>query len=274
MLDPNDLRAAALLDSKVQERLTSVQRATTPVYQDTPGRPTPCGSAVLLRVGDCRFALTAAHVVDCSHSVPLYIGSSGQPVRFHGTKITTRLKPGQTREEDKLDVAIVCLDSQTTRYIDDNEFIEVQQIDADRKDLDDEILLVAGYPGSRRRDLPSKQTLEVTLYPFLACSRVRSRYAPVQRDPAHHLILGFSKKRLWRQGVRVIAPDLSEMSGCGVWSVYDPAGELLERPRLVGLLTEWHRHGDPWIAATRVEVVLAGIWKNFPELRASLPNLN
>ena len=127
MLDPASLRAVALLDSNVQARLTSVQRATAPIYQDTPGHPTPCGSAVLLRVGDCRFALTAAHVVDCSHSVPLYIGSASQPVPLHGTKIATKLKPGKTREEDKLDVAIVYLDSQTTRYINDNEFIDVQQ---------------------------------------------------------------------------------------------------------------------------------------------------
>src|SRR5207244_1316094 len=91
------------------------------------------------------------------------------------------------------------------------------------------------------RDIPTEATLEVTLYPFLASSRDRAAYTRAKRDPAHHLVLGFSKKRLFRRGVRVIAPDLNEMSGCGVWSIRDPAGSLLDRPRLAGLLTEWHR---------------------------------
>src|SRR5437867_4144770 len=75
--------------------------------------------------------------------------------------------------------------------------------------------------------------------------------------PADQLILGFSKKRLWRQGVRVIAPDLDEMSGCGVWSIFHSSGSLLDGPRLAGLFTEWHRDGVPWIVATRIDVALA-----------------
>ena len=101
MLEPADLRAAALLDSQVQERLPTVERATAPIYRDEPSRPVPSGSAVMLRIDDHRFALTAAHVADNSASFPLYIGSSTRPVRLSGTKIATKLKPGQRREDDR-----------------------------------------------------------------------------------------------------------------------------------------------------------------------------
>ncbi len=273
MLEPADLRAAALLDSQVQERLPTVERATAPIYRDEPSRPVPSGSAVMLRIDDHRFALTAAHVADNSASFPLYIGSSTRPVRLSGTKIATKLKPGQRREDDPLDVAVIHLDGETTRYLRDDEFIDVSQIDAGPLP-EDEIFLVAGYPGTRRRDIPTKATLEVTLYPFLACSRPRAAYARVRRNPADQLILGFSKKRLWRQGVRVIAPDLDEMSGCGVWSIFHSSGSLLDGPRLAGLFTEWHRDGVPWIVATRIDVALAAIRANFPELQSMLPKAN
>src|SRR6266699_3636547 len=241
MLDPVDLRAAQVLNSRVQARLASVERATTPLYHGSLENPTPCGCAVLLSVGEHRFAVTAAHVVDKSDLSSLYLGSSTRPVRMFGTKITTKVGAGQSREDDQLDVAAVRLDAETTVHLNDEEFIGVQQLDAGRYDLDDEILLVAGYPGSRRRDIPSDQRLEVILYPFLACSRPRNTYERLGRDPERYFALGFAKKRLWRDAVRVIAPDLHEMSGCGVWSLYDRSGGLFDRPRLVGTLTEWHR---------------------------------
>src|SRR5436309_11555266 len=181
MLEPADLRAAALLDSQVQERLPTVERATAPIYRDEPSRPVPSGSAVMLRIDDHRFALTAAHVADNSASFPLYIGSSTRPVRLSGTKIATKLKPGQRREDDPLDVAVIHLDGETTRYLRDDEFIDVSQIDAGPLP-EDEIFLVAGYPSTRRRDIPTKATLEVTLYRFLGCSRPRAAYARVRRN--------------------------------------------------------------------------------------------
>jgi len=72
----------------------------------------------------------------------------------------------------------------------------------------------------------------------------------------------------------VIAPDLDEMSGCGVWSIFDSSGSLLDGPRLAGLFTEWHRDGVPWIVATRIDVALAAIRANFPELQSMLPKAN
>src|SRR5207245_11328756 len=73
-----DQEAAAVLDAHVQETLWTVERATAPIYREELGRPVPNGSAVLLRVGDRPFALTAAHVTDNSALFPLYIGSSSQ----------------------------------------------------------------------------------------------------------------------------------------------------------------------------------------------------
>ncbi|PYP29967.1 MAG: hypothetical protein DMD49_11850 [Gemmatimonadetes bacterium] len=162
----------------------------------------------------------------------------------------------------------------TARHLPEQEFIDTTQLDAGRANLDDETFLVAGYPRTKRRDIPEQGMLEVTLYPFLACSRLRTAYARNRRDPSHHIVLSFSKKRLWRRGVHVIAPDLDEMSGCGVWSIYDAAGSLIARPRLAGLFTEWHRDDQPWLCATRIEVALSAIWENFPDLRSALPRLD
>jgi hypothetical protein len=274
VLKPTDHQAAAVLDSQVQERLWTVERATAPIYRQERNQPVPNGSAVMLRLGNHRFAVTAAHVADTSATSPLYIGSARQPVRLEGTKIATRLKPGQRRTDDPLDVAVLCLSDTTTRHFRDEEFIDAAQIDAGRASLDDEIFLVAGYPGTKRRDIPTQGTLEVTLYPFLTCSCVRAAYPAARRDPARHIILGFSKKRLWRRGVRVIAPNLHEMSGCGVWSIHDQAGSLLDCPRLAGLLTEWHRDNQPRLVATRIEVALSAIWTTFPELRPDSPAID
>src|SRR5437867_4144769 len=152
----------------------------------------------MLRIDDHRIALTAAHVANNSASFPLYTGSSTRPVRLSGTKIATKLKPGQRREDDPLDVAVIHLDGETTRYLRDDEFIDVSQIDAGPLP-EDEIFLVAGYPGTRRRDIPTKATLEVTLYRFLvALALAQHMLACGETSGSAHL--GFLKEALVAPG--------------------------------------------------------------------------
>lgn len=251
---------AQQLHDAVENRIGPVSRATVPLYSDNGGRPIPNGSAVLLRAGEVRFALTAAHVADQAESLPLFTGAGDALVRFEGSRTAIKLREGQSRLSDQLDVAVLTLSATTAEQIADGDFIDVSDIDTVERTLDDEIFLVAGYPGTKRKEEPALGLLEVGFYPALAVSRPRPDYKSLGLKPNHHLLLGFSKKRMWRRGVRVIAPDLYEMSGCGVWAIGEPEGALFERPRLTALLIGKRlARGVPVLQTTRMSVVMYGV---------------
>jgi hypothetical protein len=160
------------------------------------------------------------------------------------------------------------LTPRSTALIPDSDFIDISDIDATSRPVDDEIFLIAGYPGTKRKKLPAAGVLEVGFYPALAVSRPRSDYDELRLNPDHHLLLGFSKKRMWRRGVRIIAPDVYEMSGCGVWAIGEPDGTLFERPRLMSLLIGGRSAGSvPVLQTTRMSVVMAGVGAALRSLR-------
>ncbi len=218
-----------------------------------------------------RFAFTAAHVADQAASLPLFTGTPNALVRLEGSRTAIKLKDGETRLADQLDVAVLTLRPGTTTPIPDSDFIEISDIDASKRSLDDEIFLVAGYPGTKRSKLPRSGALEVGFYPALAVSRPRLDYQALRLNPDHHLLLGFSKKRMWRRGVRIMAPDLCQMSGCGVWAMGEPNGSLFERPRLAALLIGGRQaRGAPVLQTTRMSVVMVGVRAALTSLRAAI----
>ena len=263
--------AAQALHDAVEARLGPVSNATIPLYCDHDGRPVPNGSGVLFRAGDFRFVLTAAHVADAASLCPLITGTAQTLLRLEGSWTAIKPPRGQGRLADQLDIAVLTLKRGSSAAIPDSSFIEVSELDTTARELDDEIFLVAGYPGTKRRAPRNSPALEVEFYPALAVSRPRRDYEALHLNPDHHMLLGFSKKRMWRRGVRLIAPDLHEMSGCGVWAIGPEDSQYFQRLRLTGLLIGQRRaRAVPLLQATRMSVVIDGVGAALKALRASL----
>ena len=262
---------AAQLHARVKNNLGRVKSATCPVYVGSGAIPKHIGSGVLFRIEQHSFLLTAAHVTDYRSSGHLYLGSEATPVRIAGS-VTHSTPPAGQRGADNIDVAVCHLAPETVAHLGDHEFLTVSELDVESRERHDDFFLVVGYPCTKQRFLAATQTIEAYLYPFVAVSKPSSAYEAQSLDFRRHILLGFSKKEMWRRDIgHATAPDLYGISGCGIWWLENHLSPEPSAPRLAALATEWHTGSRRQIMGTRVEVALSAVWKNFPEVRASLP---
>src|SRR5580692_6129387 len=88
-----------------------IQHAACPIYGvDDRGKPYLVGSSLLLKVGDRRLLVSAAHVLDWNKETSLYAAGPTRPILIEGESYRTQ--PPQTgRDDDSTDVGIVDVSS-------------------------------------------------------------------------------------------------------------------------------------------------------------------
>jgi len=259
--------ASALRVSRLQQQQERVEAATVPIYVSS--RPVEhVGSGVLLKLGEERFLLTAAHVADNRDRGDLYLGGEQTPVRITGT-VTSSKTPDGNRDSDKVDAAVIHLSRETVAHMEDALFLTAGELDVAEPRHDD-FFLVAGYPCSKQRLPRAGDTITAYLYPFVAVSKPETDYdQPL--DPATHIKLGFSKGEMWRADVgRVTAPDPYGLSGCGIWWLNGYAEAHPNPPQLAGIITEWRPRAGH-LLGSRVNVLLSAVFRVHPHLRDLLP---
>ncbi len=255
------------------ESMPQVTSATAPVFcLDRLKKPKFFASAVLLKVKNWHFALTAGHVLDERSFSDLYIGSGDKVLLLDGSFGTT-VPPGDgERQQDKIDIGIVRLTKETVQDMQEDEFLT----------LDDAYILYTatttghymftGYPRSKHKRAIKKGQAEATPYSFATVPAPLTDYQNAGLDPRISLLLRFDKKNLWRSLGRVEGPDPTGISGGGVWFLNNAFSTTPLRPLLVAIAIEKWKPPDPkCVLATKLHVALSIIWDRFPELRAYLP---
>lgn len=262
---------SAKLNERLEGHLSRVQSATVPVYLESTPAPEHIGSGILIRIGDEHFMFTAAHVADFRSSGALYLGGESFPIRMFGT-VTHTKPPHGDRLRDKVDAALIHLSEETTRHLQAHEFLSIGELDVASMPRHDDYYLVAGYPCTQQRFVSNTGMIEALLYPFVAVSKLEASYTDISLDPNHHILLGFSKKEMWRRDRgRVTAPDLYGISGGGIWWLPDYTGPHCDWPRLHALAIEWHVDSRRQVLGTRISVLLSAVWRDFPALRDLMP---
>jgi len=246
-------------------RLERVSAYTRPVFDvDDRDRPNQLGSCVLLRVLDCRFLLTAAHVLNESDRSTLYLGArDGNLVPICGRKYS----PSIVGRKDRFDIAFLEL----------AEDVSADSLSIEGTDVADNpngnIYSVAGYPNSRSR-LDSARKL-IAADPIIITSTpspIRP-YDSLGVKPQTHIILDFSRTRMIETGRVLTAPFPAGMSGGGVWRSYDRSNpsSYLKKECLVGIFIEYHARDLNVLVGTRITAVLEMIRTGYPFLSESIP---
>lgn len=247
-------RAFAWIDH-VASRASEI---TWPVYVRERRRPNRLlGSAVLLRLRDESFLITAAHVLDKTRRGALRVATPRGIRTVYGRRYVTRKPANGDRDGDKLDIAVLHLASPVASAFPDSAFATWADLSPRPDEVPPQDLLLVGYPVSTQPKQRTRDVLEASEYRLLTSPLPTASYAILGLNTDRSILAGFTKDDSYRLTGRSTAPDLYGMSGCGLWFISGPTGSPRARPKLAGIAIEWRRDRPKCIVATRLIVALA-----------------
>jgi len=227
---------------------------------------------VLIRIGDRRFLLTAAHVLDKAHDGPLHFGLPIGYVEVSGVSKITAV-PSAGREADHVDLAFVAIDEHVAKLLADSfAFLPITYIDVMDEGKEGTPYIVNGCPWKKVRK--DGRTFRPNIYELKLTGRKHQEYPSMELARETHIAMEFDPKKM-TNGLdrRVEAPKLNGVSGGPVWKAVR-VDEQNKKPvltkRLAGIVIE-HRKERRTLVATRVAGVLAGIAHPFPHLAQAIP---
>lgn len=276
--DMKRMNASTML-GRIKSILPRVAAATAPVISlDRLKKPQFLASAILLKINNWHFALTAAHVLDERSSSDLYIGSGDNVVLLEGSYGST-VPPGTgNRNQDRIDIGIVKLSEKKVQDMQEDEFLTFNDIYNLDTDTTTGHYIFAGYPCSKHKRAIKGKEAEATMYSFIAKPAPLADYQDAGLNPSISLLLQFDKQNLWLPSGRVVGPDPTGISGGGVWFLDNAFATTPLKPLLFAIAVEWwpkprDKKPPKRVLATKLHFALSAIWDRFPELRPYLPRL-
>lgn len=249
-----------LLAQRAAAKSYLLQRHVAPIYRvDSNNEPEHFGTCVFLTYGEKKFLVTAAHVLDAKKDTSLYIpcGEHGILAKIEGSFFQSVPLDGN-RQNYNIDIGIVTLDSGISCQISNNSFIPFSAIDTNIAETQSNIYIAMGYPWRKNGNL-NRTTRKIR--PWLASYAANS--LPLPSLPAKeihansHLFIRYKKEHSKNtEGQELTAPDPHGMSGGALWR-YDSSSSHNQTPRLVGILTEWHKNHRGLLAVRMTSILRA-----------------
>lgn len=274
----NERQPANLLRRSVAGELAAIgdrlsQRAlevTTPVYRTNEhGLPVSEGTGVLFALGEIRFLLTAAHVLDHLQEGGLTAQAGGVLAHIGGDVTYLYGVPERLGGEDVVDVRIVRLAGSDWLSAPLNGFLCWDELDHEPASPQRHAFALLGYPWSKQPDGPKGTTMEAYAYRVLGLECPVSVYKALGANPELSLLIGFEKRHTWGPQGEVTAPDLYGASGCGLWRFGRRIREAARQPRLSAIGVRWERQSNvKHVRGTRIRPILAAIAERYPDARA------
>lgn len=243
---------------------------TTPVYwPDEGGKPEAVGSAVLVGLGTARFLVTAAHVLDLRHKRPLRATAGGELLSIDGNVTRIFSPPADSPgADDRVDIAAVRLAGELWSQLPITAFAGWSELDHSQSVITRNSFALVGYPYTKQRRALKGTHIEARVFQTTGLESLESTYRAAGVDPGVSLLMGFSKRRLWGPGGRVMAPDLYGVSGSGLWRFGRYLRHATTPARLSGILIEWHRTGGHnYVLGTRIRPILAALAGWYPDVQ-------
>lgn len=238
------------------------------------GTPDPVGSGVLLAVGERRFLLTAAHVLDHHDHSTLYLAvDGGKTVEVGGRSISSGVPSSGRRSEDGIDVGVVELNAEARGALPPEAFLSPLALDINEVADPKALYVVMGYP-HRRVELRPGNVIESTLQKYTAQTN-DDLYNLTSRDETTNLVLAFRRDRVRFEGLVRTGPHPAGMSGGPVFRLENIGSPLVGGTvaRVVGLLTDYVQRNHVLIAP-RVSLWVAHLRAAVPDLASRLPAPN
>jgi hypothetical protein len=239
-------------------------------FQPLKGAPRHVGCCVLIRVGESRFLLTAAHVVTEFLSEPMLLAGDGEfiPVEAHGSRGTQ--SSATTPESDLIDAGVLRL-TKGTRSSLDPYFLELRDLNVREWMSPSPNYLLFGYAASKTQLSPETRT--VTLNPFRFAGSVAS--TPQMKaygiSPQTHVGLGFDIERTVTDKGIARAPSPQGVSGAGIWSLPDIDSSDPGRGAKLAAIFISHPRRHKLLVGSRVFYHLELIRENWPDCASEIP---
>jgi len=236
------------------------------------GKPCSVGSGILFGVGNERFLITAAHVLDENKITTLYLPGNSELVELSGQSRVSK-PPQNNRELDHLDTAYVRLSEQIVSHLNRVYwFLPPQLVDVNDVSTPGKHYMFTGYPHKAVGAVYGTRKIAAQLHSFTDHASEVAKYAEVDATPAANILINFDEKRVKDEKGRAVTPkERQGMSGGGVWNIgAGPHQAGLPKTRLCGVAIEHHKK-QKCLVATKINFALESIRSDFPNLSHHLP---
>jgi len=220
------------------------------------------GSAVLLRIEEYYFLLSAAHVLKKCRVQPLYIPNGNKLELFlpltYGQLHSTKSK-SLDHNDDPFDVAYMRIKPEAIERFSEFEFLSTEDLEVDDYPSKSKPYYITGYPDSKTKLLSSQEKLNERFYchvRFLAEDQIYSKHG---LSPFAHIILDFDRECSISTNLRLeTAPHPRGMSGGGVWCqpIDAESGKVQGKPKLAGI-SVCPKKNPEVVIATKIPLILA-----------------
>lgn len=250
------------------------------VQPDKNGFPRPRGSAVLLRIGEALFLLTASHVFDHADThVGLAAIADEQFIPLPRSRWRTR-PTARTGQQDPADLAIVPLGSTGVTSWPTKRFLSVRDVlipTLAQENAADSGYLAIGFPDSKQPKRATDGSYATFAHHFLSHKEDIGPSRGLALVPELHLAIGYDVRGFTTEPGVSQMPKPTGMSGGGLWLIPDATHSRSPVSHLVAILTEYHKR-ERIIVSTRMWSPLLALrefdppsWqvvaKELPELR-------
>ncbi len=244
--------------------------ATIPIIleRSDSGRREAIGSAVLMRIENRTFLLTAAHVTDHAKNGTLLIPGRSTFIQPTGVFNGTLPPDSGNRNHDKLDAAYFWLDEECVRELHPNcKVLERPDVLLEAPEHRTTYTM-AGYPWRKSRT--KGRGIETNFQTFSGLEAKESEYDAMRLSRSTHIAIRFHRGNTFHEGKRrvITSPLPHGMSGGGiyVWNNEALQNSPVRLP-LAGIANEYIPEKSLLIG-TRLHIYVAGIFYDQPDLAA------
>jgi hypothetical protein len=250
-----------VINERSQSARAYYRRAVRPIYGATiKGIPEHIGSAILLRLDEAHFLLTAAHVLDHNQNTSLYLG--GDDLILLQFESISTASPGGNRDNDHVDFAIANLDNAIVSKLTEAMFITKDDISSYVGSAEGRIYSCLGYPNSKNKSNPYKGTKVIPMLGlYTSVGRSSSKLQAIANDQFHILIDHDAKYSCDESGKRVSSIALPGFSGGAIIDLGRVSPDNIASPpspKLAALLIEAHAK-EKVILGTKLATILSAL---------------
>lgn len=233
-----------------------------PVYlRQGSSPPKQTGSCVLLIVGDHRFLLSAAHVLDDRKLGRLQVAGKNGLVDVDGSYLRTT--------PDKIDLGALSLGPDSVQAIGDVPYLNPGDLDPNDTVAPGKLYLTAGYPNTRNRRIDNSSKVAYThCYTYVGRGLPQHDCLKYGWDEKSHVLVAYVRAAsVDVDGKKSVAPDPTGNSGGAVIAVDRKQLDLepdQRQPKLVGVMIVFRRVPGI-IVATRIGAIQTLISAVYPE---------
>lgn len=237
------------IDKNIEIAKRKFIKSVLPIYGSSiKGNPIHIGTCLLIKIGEAKILLTAAHIVDELKTTELYIGARPDLLPIVGQfKVTPKVEG--TREKDHFDFAYLTLESEMAITLCHFPFIDESNISNYNGDSYGRHYVAFGYPNSKNKKINlERNTVQPKLMKYssiikkneLLCNELR-----ISGDD--HLFLHYnSKHSMNSDGDKINSISPKGVSGGALIDMGNINKQILEGKtlnncKLVAMLIENHK---------------------------------